>query len=914
MGQLFGLWVDEMNKTMTMIAVVLCIITALYLVETGYDSDGVEYQTVYGESYAVISDADTRCYTDSEITYDRIYVDSASVMANAFKGCTSIQFVIFGDNVRTIGDSAFEGCTNLVYIKSTHVTAIGNYAFKGTSIGCAELSTELASIGNYAFSDCSNMMDPILSTTGVTELNEGVFANSQMKIEDLRRITSISATAFQGTTISGQVVCTGQTAKLDGVPEITIDDLDIGALKVSITSGKQYLQVVVDRYVSLVATDSNGTATVKSTMINTDPRTYACKMPFNGVDTRIGPRVTTIHFQEGLGLDDVTHASGAGTYTMPDPAIGSPMFSGWTVPGIDGRVATITEKTFQTLDTDLYPVGEFESRIITYDHNQVSGSPDCSSLPTGVSFDFGDTYQALSDISGYTFSGWMVNGAFVSAGTAITTYSDHTATSVWNSETFTVRLLNPDETVISSAPYPANHILDTSSLTAPVPSGKELTGWSLTNGGPREDSITITSDTDLYALMSDLPSFTVRYIDRGTVLSSVTGYSGSEFTISLDNPSSDGRSFQNWRLGDTDSVLYHGDSFTLTGDTDLSAVWETVKVTIRYHLDTIISASYDWGASFTVGRDDAVRSGYYLSGWSTALNGPVTYGDGTTIVASSDMDLYPCWVQNDAYRVACHDYTGRTSIWNMVDGEAFTVPEHSSRNGNSFLGWSIGRSGSIDYYPGDVFIVHEDVDLYEVWRYDGSFTVTVHGDSDIVKTNYIGLSVDVTFPTMVREGYDLIGWSTVQGSETAKYSVSQTISVEVDADYYPVWKAKGVTVTYHTDDGTKTVVCEIGAELELIDLEKEGYEFIGWRTEDSDSTVGDTITVSGDTDLYPVWEKMASDKAETVDALPKGSDDWIIPGAADTESKSDNSLIIVGAGAAAAVVLSLVAVFQMRRN
>ena len=140
---------------------------------------------------------------------------------------TSIKEVIFGDNVNTIGSSAFSGCTGLTTIEIPNsVTAIGNGAFQGctglTSIeipnsvttigesafkGCTGLTTVkigsgLESVGSYAFQDCNNIekLELNCSTVG-SWFNYKVNIIKEVILGD--NVTTIGSSAFSG--------CTGLT-------------------------------------------------------------------------------------------------------------------------------------------------------------------------------------------------------------------------------------------------------------------------------------------------------------------------------------------------------------------------------------------------------------------------------------------------------------------------------------------------------------------------------------------------------------------------------------------------------------------------------------------------------------------------------------------------------------------------------
>lgn len=101
----------------------------------------------------------------------------------AFRDCTSINTINIGDNVHSIphhaftflsfsgssdlsipnsvvsiGNSAFEGCSNLSSVSiGNSVVSIGDYAFVGTELASIMIGNSMSNIGNGAFMGCSNL-------------------------------------------------------------------------------------------------------------------------------------------------------------------------------------------------------------------------------------------------------------------------------------------------------------------------------------------------------------------------------------------------------------------------------------------------------------------------------------------------------------------------------------------------------------------------------------------------------------------------------------------------------------------------------------------------------------------------------------------------------------------------------------
>ena len=88
---------------------------------------------------------------------EKIELNTATV-ESWFSGETSIKEVVLGSNVKSIGNSAFYGCSSLTTItipENSQLTSIGSYAF----YGCSSLTTitipeSVTSIGSSAFNGC----------------------------------------------------------------------------------------------------------------------------------------------------------------------------------------------------------------------------------------------------------------------------------------------------------------------------------------------------------------------------------------------------------------------------------------------------------------------------------------------------------------------------------------------------------------------------------------------------------------------------------------------------------------------------------------------------------------------------------------------------------------------------------------
>ena len=112
------------------------------------------------------------------VTYSGTTYSVKSIGGSAFSGCTGLTSIEIPNSVTSIGDFTFSGCTGLTSIEIPNsVTNIGSSAFRGcTGLTSIEIPNSVTSIGSSAFSGC----------TGLTS------------IEIPNSVTSIGSSAFYG--------------------------------------------------------------------------------------------------------------------------------------------------------------------------------------------------------------------------------------------------------------------------------------------------------------------------------------------------------------------------------------------------------------------------------------------------------------------------------------------------------------------------------------------------------------------------------------------------------------------------------------------------------------------------------------------------------------------------------------------
>jgi len=363
------------------------------------------------------------------------------------------------------------------------------------------------------------------------------------------------------------------------------------------------------------------------------------------------------------------------------------------------------------------------------------------------------------------------------------------------------------------------------------------------------------------------------------------------------------------------------------GSVTLKAVWEVNEYVIEFNGNEntnivtmgTIKAAYN-ASAFTLLNNEFTRTGYTFSGWNTKKDGSgtsygnkesvtmsavyaaavavgqtpekVVYKDGTTEVESyTAIILYAQWTANK-YTVI-FDGNGGSFIENeetktsysqefTYDVEQALSANNFTYTGHTFTGWSLTKDGSVEYTDEKVvknLATGDDGDkefkLYAVWEehtYDVEFIDNKFNKEveDIVGVKYTEF---ITMPTLTETGYTFLGWNTEDNQTTATYIKGEAYNMLTADDngtvkLYSVWKEHTYKVDFVDNKFNKDVEDIIGvkytAGVEMPTLTETGYTFLGWNTEDNQTTAtyikGSTYSKltaddNGTVTLYSVWKE-----------------------------------------------------------
>ncbi len=168
-------------------------------------TSGLKYKLT-GNSYSVVGILSTNTRTDVVVpeTYNGLPVDTIGY--NAFEGATKIKTLTLGENVTSVGDFAFKGCTALRAINLNKVNSIGNGAFRG----CKSLQFVTVSEDNEHYFVEHNVLYNKNKTTLV------LYPTSNYEFDNFsipKSVDTIRGGAFEGEDLQLEIVLIGANVK-----------------------------------------------------------------------------------------------------------------------------------------------------------------------------------------------------------------------------------------------------------------------------------------------------------------------------------------------------------------------------------------------------------------------------------------------------------------------------------------------------------------------------------------------------------------------------------------------------------------------------------------------------------------------------------------------------------------------------
>lgn len=181
--------------------------------------------TYQGQEYQVVEIAASafRSCSISSITLPEGLV---TIGNHAFEDCSNLRFVDMPDTVNNLRHGAFAGCSNLRYVKlSENVRLMRNDLFyECTQLQTVLLGSQIKNVGSDAFAECENLRTIYLPET-VKKIGEGAFTGcrslKEVRIPDSVHILDMSA--FDGCYEMNSLILGPNISHLKGIDDVLSD-------------------------------------------------------------------------------------------------------------------------------------------------------------------------------------------------------------------------------------------------------------------------------------------------------------------------------------------------------------------------------------------------------------------------------------------------------------------------------------------------------------------------------------------------------------------------------------------------------------------------------------------------------------------------------------------------------------------
>ena len=392
--------------------------------------------------------------------------------------------------------------------------------------------------------------------------------------------------------------------------------------------------------------------------------------------------------------------------------------------------------------------------------------------------------------------------------------------------------------------------------------GWEFVGWSVDQDSNVPDYVvgdrfTITSDTTLYPVLSEIPIVTVRFMDSGTQVGSMSGYLGSTLTVSESLQDEQFKHFLGWSEDDVGVVGYPvGSTITPQSDTVLHAVWDITPTSTVTYVDTDIIDTITVATGYSLEIMDGPVAGErdVFLGWTVHGQDDVMYSAGDTITVDRDMELHATWGRIVILTYQCE---GGTTTEHMAGddvtiGLSVTVPE-----GERFLGWASEQgSDAPTYLNGQIVTIIDDLMLYPVFEQLPVHSLTfMDGETTVHTTSgYEGSTITVSQTLDDRQFARFLGWGSADEME---YVAGDSLALTHDIVLYAIWDVTPTSTLRLIDGDTvheETVATGDSVTITMNLQDSQTHIFGGWvSTEGTVYVTGDTIVMVSDMDLDAVW-------------------------------------------------------------
>lgn len=421
----------------------------------------------------------------------------------------------------------------------------------------------------------------------------------------------------------------------------------------------------------------------------------------------------------------------------------------------------------------------------------------------------------------------------------------------------------------------------------PERTGYEFKGWGTSlnsttaeyNGG---EIYSEDNDLTLYAIWS-LGKYTITYKNTQDAPNpNPTQYTTVLASIVLKNLEKEGYEFKGWYTDSSCESQYRIYTIhtEIARDLTLYASWAITGNIINYNGNSTNNDVTNLptfqvkvqGKPAIIKNDVPERKGYTFVGWALSPESTiVSYKAGDTYTENKNLTLYAIWSLK-TYTITYENVQGGINLnpteYNVKLGNIRL--DDVTKQGEEFRGWYTDPSCEEEYKITEIDTsLAMDLTLYAAWnktayviKYDANGATNAYNiPASQVKEKDTPLKLSSNIPQ--RKGYAFNGWALLPNSTTATYNPGSFYSSNNDITLYAIWNLNTYTITYKNisnaiNSNPVNYTIE-DANIILQNIEREGYTFKGWYTDEnyaSVSAITQIDTSKGlNITLYALWEE-----------------------------------------------------------
>ena len=191
--------------------------------------------------------------------------------------------------------------------------------------------------------------------------------------------------------------------------------------------------------------------------------------------------------------------------------------------------------------------------------------------------------------------------------------------------------------------------------------------------------------------------------------------------------------------------------------------------------------------------------------------------------------------------------------------------DEPTRDEYIFMGWATSATAAeAEYQAGASYDLTADTTLYAVWQMiQYTLDYDANGGSGAPDTQTGNGAITLSADEPTRDEYIFMGWATSATAAEAEYQAGASYDLTADTTLYAVWQMIQYTLDYDANGGSGAPDTQTGngaITLSADEPTRSEYIFMGWATSatatEAEYQAGASYTLSADTTLYAVWEKI----------------------------------------------------------